>query len=121
MYLSWEPYKQRKQPQRANTMKTVRKNAKKKIQEIINKAVFIKVFEQGEMTDRMEAVTAKELKEVISTPSNYDGLEISDNEDGSFSFTIIRRCWNYTVYHNWEAAEASLAPEAYNEYRSQAA
>ena len=102
-------------------MKTVRKNAKKAIKKIINQAVLIEVFEQSEMDTRHEAVSDAELLDAINSPCWYDGLQILDREDGTFTFTIISRCWNFTVYHSWEAVKNSVTEETYNKYLQQAA
>lgn len=90
-------------------MTTIRRNAAKKIEAILNAAILIREYRYDDMGDTNRSQTPAE---VLAAMKEGEADRVWLEDSGVLRITM-HRGWSYTAYPSVEAARASLTPEAF--------
>lgn len=92
---------------------TIRRNAHKKIRDILYRCEFLRVFKYDDMGDTLAEVTAHD---VIAAGHDYEFERVYLDDDGCIH-CVINRNWSYTGYPTFEHAAKKMTPHAVAKYR----
>lgn len=92
---------------------TIRRNATKRISDILNSCEFLRVFKYDDMGDDNKEVTAAD---VIAAGQQYEFDRVYLDESGCIH-CVINRNWSYTGYPTLELARDKMTASAVAKYR----
>lgn len=93
---------------------TIRKNNRRKIEEILKAAILIREFRYDDMGDDSRAVQPADVLR-----AGFDDPQLGFErvyQDGETARFVIHRNWSFTAYASIDAARRSLTPQAFAKY-----